>query len=80
MRTAVVGFGAAAQFMHLPFLVTRPEFQVTTILQRRGNEAAEKYPPFSYWLWDGVHPMPNGHEMIALDWRLEVGKKLKFIV
>jgi len=44
MRTAVVGYGAAAQFMHLPFLVTRPEFQVTTILQRRGNEAAEKYP------------------------------------
>jgi lysophospholipase L1-like esterase len=49
-------------------------------LQQRFNEAAEKYPPFSYWLWDGVHPMPNGHEMIALDWRRVVGKKIKFIV
>jgi lysophospholipase L1-like esterase len=49
-------------------------------LQQRFNEAAEKYPPFSYWLWDGVHPMPNGHEMIALDWRRAVGKKIKFIV
>jgi len=48
-------------------------------LQQRFDEAAEKYPPSSYWLWDSVHPMPNGHEMIALNWRREVGKKLAFI-
>lgn len=22
----------------------------------------------SYWLWDGVHPTPAGHELIARQW------------
>ena len=44
MKTGVVGFGAAAQFMHLPFIITNPEFELTSILQRHGNEAKEKYP------------------------------------
>jgi len=44
MKTGVVGFGIAAQCMHLPFLVTNPKFEVKTILQRRGDEAKEKYP------------------------------------
>ncbi len=44
MKTGVVGFGAAAQFMHLPFIITNPEFELTTILQRHGDEAKEKYP------------------------------------
>jgi lysophospholipase L1-like esterase len=48
-------------------------------LQDRFNEVAKKYPPDDYWLWDGVHPMPNGHELIAREWIKEVGKKLKFI-
>jgi lysophospholipase L1-like esterase len=48
-------------------------------LQDRFNEAAEKYPPYSYWLWDGIHPMPNGHELIAVEWIRQVRKKLKFI-
>jgi scyllo-inositol 2-dehydrogenase (NADP+) len=44
MKTGVVGYGIAAQFMHLPFLVTNPEYQLLAILQRRGDEAREKYP------------------------------------
>ncbi len=44
MKTGVVGYGVAAQFMHLPFLVTNPDYQLQYILQRRGNEANEKYP------------------------------------
>ncbi len=32
-----------------------------------------------YWIWDGIHPMPVGHEMMALEWINLVGKKLKFI-
>ena len=32
-----------------------------------------------YWIWDGVHPMPAGHELIAREWIGQVGKKLKFI-
>jgi scyllo-inositol 2-dehydrogenase (NADP+) len=44
MKTGVVGFGAAAQFMHLPFLETNAKFELTTILQRQGFTAAERYP------------------------------------
>jgi predicted dehydrogenase len=44
MRTGVVGYGMAAQVMHLPFLTTNPGYRVLSILQRHGNSAAEKYP------------------------------------
>lgn len=48
-------------------------------LQESFNKAAGKYPPVEYWLWDGVHPMPNGHELFAREWIKLVGKKLKYI-
>jgi scyllo-inositol 2-dehydrogenase (NADP+) len=44
MKTGVVGFGVAAQFMHLPFIITNPAFQLQSILQRHGDSAKEKYP------------------------------------
>jgi scyllo-inositol 2-dehydrogenase (NADP+) len=44
MKTGVVGFGVAAQFMHLPFISTNPGFQLQYILQRHGDTAKEKYP------------------------------------
>jgi len=48
-------------------------------LQDIFNKAAEKNPPNDYWLWDGVHPMPNGHELIALEWLKVVSKEEHFI-
>ncbi|MDP9080173.1 MAG: SGNH/GDSL hydrolase family protein [Bacteroidota bacterium] len=48
-------------------------------LQERFNNAATKYPPAEYWMWDGIHPMPNGHELFAREWIRQVGKHLKFI-
>ncbi len=63
MKTGVVGFGVAAQFMHLPFIVTNPEFQLHSILQRHGNEAKEKYPD--------VEIFRNLEDMIA-DQQLEL--------
>ncbi|HEY4327376.1 MAG TPA: SGNH/GDSL hydrolase family protein [Mucilaginibacter sp.] len=48
-------------------------------LQESFNKAADKYPPAEYWMWDGVHPMPNGHELFAREWIKQVGKKLRFI-
>ena len=47
-------------------------------LQDIFNEALEKAPA-DYWIWDGIHPMPGGHEMIAREWTKQVGKKFKFI-
>ena len=56
------------------------EFQAIYVpLQDNFNKAAKKYPPAEYWLWDGVHPMPNGHELIAREWIRQVSKKNKFI-
>lgn len=31
------------------------------------NAAAQKAPA-EYWIWDGVHPMPAGHELMARKW------------
>lgn len=47
-------------------------------LQRPFLDACKKAPA-KYWIWDGVHPMPAGHELIARTWINEVSKKLDFI-
>lgn len=31
------------------------------------DAAAERAKP-SHWIWDGVHPLPQGHELIARNW------------
>ena len=45
IKTGVVGFGVSAQYMHLPFIVTNPDFELHSILQRHGDEAMQKYSP-----------------------------------
>ena len=42
-------------------------------------DVACKKAPAGYWIWDGVHPMPAGHELIARRWINDVGKKLTFM-
>jgi len=37
-------------------------------------DAAAKVAPPGHWIWDGVHPLPQGHELIARHWLLEVAK------
>lgn len=36
--------------------------------------AAAKVSP-EHWLWDGVHPLPQGHELIARHWIQEVSAR-----
>jgi len=31
------------------------------------DDAAKQAEP-SHWIWDGVHPLPQGHELIARNW------------
>ena len=31
------------------------------------DKAAKRADP-SHWIWDGVHPLPQGHELIARNW------------
>ncbi|TDH23446.1 lysophospholipase [Segetibacter sp. 3557_3] len=35
--------------------------------------------PADYWIWDGVHPMPAGHELMAREWMHHVSKRIRFI-
>jgi lysophospholipase L1-like esterase len=41
-------------------------------------EACRKAPA-KYWIWDGVHPMPAGHELIAREWLSVVKNLLQFL-
>jgi lysophospholipase L1-like esterase len=47
-------------------------------LQEPFTKACEKAPA-KYWIWDGIHPMPAGHELMARLWLQEVRKTLTFI-
>ncbi len=47
-------------------------------LQEEFNNACKKAPA-EYWIWDGIHPMPAGHELIARKWINTVKKELHFI-
>jgi lysophospholipase L1-like esterase len=50
------------------------EFDAVFIpLQDHFSQALQKAPA-DYWIWDGVHPMPAGHEMIARVWIKAIGE------
>jgi len=38
------------------------------------DAAAEVTGP-AHWIWDGVHPLPQGHELIARNWLQEVSTR-----
>lgn len=44
LQTAIIGFGLSGQFFHAPFLKCHPWFNLTKIVQRRGNLSKELYP------------------------------------
>jgi lysophospholipase L1-like esterase len=42
------------------------------------NKALSKAPA-EYWVWDGIHPMPAGHQLMAVEWTRVVSRKLKWM-
>ncbi len=38
------------------------------------DAAAKKVSP-EHWIWDGVHPLPQGHELIARHWLQQVSAR-----
>lgn len=38
-------------------------------------DEAVKIAPAKYWIWDGVHPLPQGHELIARHWLHHVSNR-----
>ena len=53
------------------------EFNAIFIEFQQPFEDACRKAPAEYWIWDGVHPMPAGHELMARIWIKKVGKKIK---
>ncbi len=51
------------------------EFDAVFLPLQEKLTAAAKRNSNSYWLWDGVHPTPAGHRLIADAW-LEAAKPL----
>lgn len=49
------------------------EFKAVHIeTQKIFDQAAQQVSP-EHWIWDGVHPLPQGHELIARNWLQTVG-------
>jgi lysophospholipase L1-like esterase len=38
------------------------------------DDAAKAVTP-EQWIWDGIHPLPQGHELIARNWLQEVSAR-----
>lgn len=47
-------------------------------LQDAFNKALTRAPA-DHWIWDGVHPMPAGHELMAREWIKAVNKRFKIL-
>ena len=37
-------------------------------------DAKLKDAPAEYWIWDGIHPLPQGHEVMARLWLEAINK------
>lgn len=44
IRVGVIGYGMAAQVMHLPFITTLKEYRLVSVLERHHRHSQEKYP------------------------------------
>jgi scyllo-inositol 2-dehydrogenase (NADP+) len=44
INAALISFGISSKTFHAPFLTTIPGYALTAVLERKGNQAKEKYP------------------------------------
>ncbi len=44
LRVGLVGFGVSAKYMHAPFLVTNPLYNVIAVFERHANESRSLFP------------------------------------
>lgn len=51
------------------------EFDAVHVKTQEVFDAAAKKVSPEHWLWDGVHPLPQGHELIARQWLQEVSAR-----
>ncbi|EDM29274.1 putative O-antigen related protein [Lentisphaera araneosa HTCC2155] len=50
------------------------EFDATHIKTQQAFDAKLKDAPAEYWIWDGIHPLPQGHEVMARLWLEAINK------
>lgn len=55
------------------------EFNAVHVPFQKSFDEALSKAPADYWIWDGIHPMPAGHELMARAWIKEVHRKVKMI-
>ena len=55
------------------------EFNAIFIPYQKAFDKAVTNAPAAYWIWDGIHPMPAGHELMAREWMKQVSKKIRLI-
>ena len=48
------------------------DYAATHVKTQEVFDAAAKAASPEQWIWDGVHPLPQGHELIARNWLLQV--------
>ncbi|HEX8372711.1 MAG TPA: SGNH/GDSL hydrolase family protein [Chthoniobacterales bacterium] len=51
------------------------EYDAVHIKTQEVFDTAAKAAPPEQWIWDGLHPLPQGHELIARNWLLEVSAR-----
>jgi lysophospholipase L1-like esterase len=51
------------------------DFDAVHIKTQGVFDAAAKMAPPDQWIWDGVHPLPQGHELIARNWLEQVSAR-----
>jgi lysophospholipase L1-like esterase len=68
-----------AQIDRMGATVTRlaKEFGAVQVRMQDVFDAAAKAVSAGQWIWDGVHPLPQGHELIARQWLEEVSGRWK---
>jgi lysophospholipase L1-like esterase len=55
------------------------EFDAILVRNQKAFEDACAHASPEYWIWDGVHPMPAGHEVLARAWLAAVGADKKSV-
>ncbi|MCH7225079.1 SGNH/GDSL hydrolase family protein [Haloferula sp. A504] len=51
------------------------DFNAVHVKTQQVFDAAAKEVPPDHWIWDGIHPLPQGHELIARQWLHEVSRR-----
>jgi lysophospholipase L1-like esterase len=52
------------------------EFRAVHVPFQAAFDAALAKAPADYWIWDGIHPMPAGHELMTRFWLEKAGNSV----